>query len=126
MIPILSRLFPGGNRTESEEEMSDFRAVIHWCLSSLETEPDAWEPYFIGGILYHVTHRNGIQIWLANGHYGLAISNKSGARIGDISVASAFFGWAIPWRRAIRAAAVRAGGAYPAPGSLLETIGKAA
>lgn len=85
--------------------MSAAREVIDWTIHSLTSEPGAWLPYRIGGKTYFLTHRNGVEVWVANGHYGLHISCR-GDKIGDVTPLSAVFGWLTPWRRRVRAAAI--------------------
>ena len=83
---------------------TEFNKLVDWIIGSLSVDPEAWEID-----AYNARHDNGVQVWIANGAYGLTISGV-GYKIGGVTGFSVFFGW-LGWRgrilRAVNAAAVK-------------------
>src|SRR5690242_19595313 len=85
--------------------MSPIGEIARELANSMQTEPGKWKPYYIGERPYKVTHsQTGVEVWMANAHYGLSIG-LGDIEIGGLTALSAFLGWATPWRRELLAEA---------------------
>lgn len=80
--------------------MGKDRPIIDAIVEAMRARPEDWK--WNG---YDLTNdRIGVEVWLANGYYGLAVK-APGFRYGGVTFMSPFFGWATPWRRRVMAAA---------------------
>lgn len=65
--------------------------LVNELISSLERDPAEW----LFTEFRAINRRSNISVWVANGAAGLHIEG-AGAKIGDVTVYSVFFGW-LPW-----------------------------
>jgi hypothetical protein len=100
------------------------RDLYEATLESLTNHPEQWT----SDGRYQVEHPSGVNVWIANDHYGMHIGVRGRVVVGGVTGASSFFGPVIPWRRKLRAAAL----AIPAPprpdvvGDAIVALGEAA
>jgi hypothetical protein len=70
--------------------------ILDYFEADMQNRPGKWR---VGQ--FAAENDRGDRIWIANGYYGVELT-AGGATIGGVTLASAFFGWAIPWRRRAR------------------------